>query len=278
MNLLKETEVNSGLQEDRHLKSLTGYAHHKSSCQDNSLLYNRVGRNLKVDIHQSDHHGQNVLSPPNHQEVVKLMIVAATKDPGANQESVISQEADLHVIVTGNLLEASHVIDTRNPEVDHVSHAEGLDHVSVLGGGVGRHVTETEEAGRVISTGGVDHVIASDEVDHVKDTDETETRTEAVDIIERKILIQIISIMKAVNQMSKLYDKNLATMCRYFVIYRVADYELESEEDEDTLIERRRQKRLAIVAKYSGVSSQVRFVDDHVILVVVVVTSVRCIW
>ena len=58
----------------------------------------------------------------------------------------------------------------------------------------------------------------------------------------------------------------------------MADYELESEEDEDTLIERRRQKRLAIVAKYSSVNSQVGFVDDHVILVVVIVTSVRCIW
>jgi len=34
------------------------------------------------------------------------------------------------------------------------------------------------------------------------------------------------------------------------------DYELESEEDEETLLERRRQKRLAIVAKYAG-SSQV---------------------
>ena len=49
---------------------------------------------------------------------------------------------------------------------------------------------------------------------------------------------------------------------------------MESEEDEETLIERRRQKRLAIVAKYSGVNnSQVGFVDDHVILVVVIVTS-----
>ena len=56
----------------------------------------------------------------------------------------------------------------------------------------------------------------------------------------------------------------------------MADYELESEEDEETLIERRRQKRLAIVAKYSGVNSQVGFVDDHVILVVVIV--IRCIW
>ena len=58
----------------------------------------------------------------------------------------------------------------------------------------------------------------------------------------------------------------------------MADYELQSEEDEDTLIERRRQKRLAIVAKYSGASSQVSFVNDHVILVVVIVTSVRRIW
>lgn len=65
--------------------------------------------------------------------------------------------------------------------------------------------------------------------------------------------------------------------CNNSTCYRVADYELESEEDEDTLIERRRQKRLAIVAKYSGANSQVGFVNDHVIFVVVIVTSVRCI-
>ena len=33
---------------------------------------------------------------------------------------------------------------------------------------------------------------------------------------------------------------------------RVVDYELESEEDEEALLERRRQKRLAIMAKYAG--------------------------
>jgi len=53
------------------------------------------------------------------------------------------------------------------------------------------------------------------------------------------------------------------------------DYELESEEDEETLLERRRQKRLAIVAKYVG-SSQVgvSVIND---IVVVIVTSIRCI-
>ena len=53
------------------------------------------------------------------------------------------------------------------------------------------------------------------------------------------------------------------------------DYELESEEDEETLLERRRQKRLAIVAKYAG-SNQVGVsaINDTV---VVIVTSIRCI-
>lgn len=204
----KETGVNSGLREDRHLKNLREYAHLKSSCQDNSLLDNGVGKNLRVDIHQNDHHGQNVLSPPNHQEVVELMIVAVIKDqdPGASHESAISLEADLHVIVTGNLLEASHVIVTKNPEVDHVMYAEGLDRGSVLVEGAGHRVIEIDEAGRVINAGGIDHANASGEVDHVRDTDEIETRAElAVDMIEGSILVLIIRIMKAVNQKSEFY-------------------------------------------------------------------------
>ena len=53
------------------------------------------------------------------------------------------------------------------------------------------------------------------------------------------------------------------------------DYELESEEDEEALLERRRQKRLAIMAKYAG--SQVGVFVITWYLVVVIVTSIRCI-
>ena len=135
-----------------------------------------------------------------------ILVVIKDQDPGASHESAISLEADLHVIVTGGPLEASHVIVTGNPEVDHVMLAEGLDHVSVLVDGVGHHVTEIDEAGHVINAGGVDRVIASGEVDHVKDTEEIGTHAElAIDMIEGKFLVLIIRIMKAVDQKSEFY-------------------------------------------------------------------------
>ena len=52
----------------------------------------------------------------------------------------------------------------------------------------------------------------------------------------------------------------------------MADCELEEDEDTDRMM---LAKRLAIVAKYSGANSQVGFVNDHVILVVIIVTSVK---
>lgn len=146
---------------------------------------------------------------PSNPEVVELMIIVATRDPGVfHVSAIINLEVDLHVIVTRGLLEASHVIVTRNPEADHVISTGDLDHASALVDGADHHVTEIGEADLEISVEGVDHVIASGEVDHVKDTEETETHVEvAADVIERKLLILVAKIMKAVNLKSELCDK-----------------------------------------------------------------------
>lgn len=271
MNHQREKRVNC-LQEDHHLKSLIGDhlksltrdIHHKSSYQDNSLLSNGVEKNRKL---QSSHLEQYVLHLLGNQEVVeRLIIVVVVRNPGVNLE------ANLHVIVT------------RNPEAGHEISTRDLNHVSELVGEAGHHVTEIEGAGHEISVGGVghvivlgevDHVIVPDEVGHVKGTGEEMDAELAIDMIERKILVLVIRTMRAVNLKSE-YAINISIILVYYC--RVADYELESEEDEEALIERRRQKRLAIVAKYSGVNSQVGFVNDYVILVVVIVTSVRWIW
>ena len=66
-----------------------------------------------------------------------------------------------------------------------------------------------------------------------------------------------------------LFSCSISTCC-----YRVADCELEEDEDTDRMMLAKKAGNY-IVAKYSGANSQVGFVNDHVILVVIIVTSVR---
>ena len=211
-------------------KNLREHAHHKSSYQGNSHLDNIVEKNLKQDIHRSNHLELHVLHPPSNQEVVELMMFAVIRDPKAAHENVISLEVDLHMITTRGLLTTSHVIGTRNQGADLAIgtrnqgadlvigtrnrgadlgiSTEGLGHVSVLlGDGVDLLVTELDGA---INVGEADHMIVSDEADLVKDTKEIETHVEPeADMTEGKILILLIRMMIAVNLKSAFCDKCL---------------------------------------------------------------------
>lgn len=168
--------------------NLKGDVHHKSSYQHNHLG-NGVEKNHRQNIHQSVRHlGQYELLLLK--EVVELMIVVAE-----------GLEAT-HVNVIESHLEADHVIVARNPGADR-ENSLGIDHVSVLVGGAGHHVIETDGVDHVINAEEVGHVIVSDGVDHVTDTGE-ETRTELVDMIEEKMLV-LVKKMKAVILKSELY-------------------------------------------------------------------------